>query len=375
MIAARRLQVFAVEPEAIQLSWAALGPGEITARALDEFGEVAAAVAIEADGGPGVADLVGLRPDAAYTVEVAGHCLAARTVAPPPGRELYRFMTLSDMHLGLDHFGLFRKMREREPVEEIHTLRCTRAALDEGLAWGAQHLVLKGDLVDRGTPDEYDLLGKVLAEAGLPVEAIPGNHEVKPYREVDHPEAFAGLGLTVAPERLHTIDLPGLRVALVDSTTFDVNAPRLDHAVDAMADALDGRPALVVLHHHLLRLPFSVLWPPGVPGPLARRFLDAVADASPAALVASGHTHRHVTRKHRHVVVTETGSPKDHPGTWTGYVVYEGGLRQVVRRVGRPDAIGWTEHSRRAAGGAWGHWSPGRLDHRCLTLQWPRSRA
>jgi hypothetical protein len=55
------------------------------------------------------------------------------------------------------------------------------------------------------------------------------------------------------------------------------------------------------------------------------------------------------------VVVTETGSPKDHPGTWTGYVVYEGGLRLVVRRVGRSDAIRWTEHSRRAAGGAWGH--------------------
>ena len=80
--------------------------------------------------------------------------------------------------------------------------------------------------------------------------------------------------------------------------------------------------------------------------------------------MASGHTHRHATRRHRHVVITETGSPKDHPGTWTGYVVYEGGLRQVVRRVGRGDAITWTEHTRRAAGGAWGYWSPGRLDHR-----------
>ncbi len=149
-------------------------------------------------------------------------------------------------------------MRERAPVEEIHTLRCTRAALAEGRAWGAQQLILKGDMVDRGTPDEYDLLGKVLAEAGLPAEAVPGNHEVKPYREVDHPEAFARLGLTVPDERLHTVDLPGLRVALVDSTTLDVNRPRLDHAVTAIGEALDGRPALVVLHHHLLRLPFSV---------------------------------------------------------------------------------------------------------------------
>ena len=371
MIRTRRLQVFAVEPDAVQLSWAAMGPGEITARAVTGGGDVVAEVGIEADGGPGVANLVGLAPDTTYTVEVADRSLTARTVAPPPGQELYRFMTLSDMHLGQDHFGLVRKMREPDPVEEIHTLRCTRAALAEGRAWGAEHLILKGDMVDQGTADEYDLLGKVLAEAGLPVEAVPGNHEVKPYREVDHPEAFRRLGLTRPEERVHTVDLPGLRVALIDSTTLDVNTPRLDHAVAGMADALDGRPALVILHHHLLRLPFSVLWPPGVPGPLARRFLDAVADASPAALVASGHTHRHTTRRHRHVVITETGSPKDHPGTWTGYVVYEGGLRQVVRRVGRGDAITWTEHSRRAAGGAWGYWSPGRLDHRCLTLEWP----
>ena len=72
-----------------------------------------------------------------------------------------------------------------------------------------------------------------------------------------------------------------------------------------------------------------------------------------------------------HVVVTETGSPKDHPGTWTGYVVHEGGIRQVVRRVARPDVIRWTERSRRAAGGAWGVWSPGRLTDRCWDLPWP----
>jgi hypothetical protein len=72
-----------------------------------------------------------------------------------------------------------------------------------------------------------------------------------------------------------------------------------------------------------------------------------------------------------HVVVTETGSPKDHPGTWTGYVVHEGGIRQQVRRVERPDVIAWTEHSARAAGGAWGRWSPGTLAQRNFRLDWP----
>jgi hypothetical protein len=41
--------------------------------------------------------------------------------------------------------------------------------------------------------------------------------------------------------------------------------------------------------------------------------------------------------------VTEVGSPKDYPGTWAGYVVHEGGIRQVVRRVAAPEVIRWTE--------------------------------
>ncbi len=213
--------------------------------------------------------------------------------------------------------------------------------------------MLKGDLVNRASEDEYDLLDKVLAEAGLPAEAIPGNHEVKSYREVDHADAFARIGLT-APDGIRAVDLPGLRLVLVDSAAVGAHGARIEHAIPRLGEAIDGRPALVVLHHHLLPVPISTYWPPGVPSPLARRFVAAVAEASPAAIIASGHSHRHRMRRHGHVVVTETGSPKDYPGTWTGYVVHEGGIRQVVHRVARPDVLAWTEHTRRAAAGALG---------------------
>ena len=367
----RRLQVFAVEPEAVQLSWASLPAGEVEVRAVDDAtGRPAGEVVVESTGAPGTADLVGLTPGTGYTISVGDRRLRARTPLPPPGDELYRFLTLSDMHLGQDHFGLWLKMRERG-VEELHTMRGTRAALAEARAWGAQHLVLKGDMVDRASFDEYDLLGKVLAEAGLPTEAIPGNHEVKPYREVDPGPAFASLGLVPLDDGLRTVDLPGLRLVLIDSTADGLHGARVDHVVPRLGDALDGHPALVVLHHHLLSVPVPTFWPPGVPSPAAKRLIRAVAAASPAAIVASGHSHRHRATRHGHVVVTETGSPKDHPGTWTGYVVHEGGIRQVVRRVARPDVIAWTERTRRAAAYAWGEWSPGTLRQRCFDLHWP----
>ena len=83
----------------------------------------------------------------------------------------------------------------------------------------------------------------------------------------------------------------------------------------------------------------------------------------------AGHTHRNRRYRVRGIDVIEVGSTKDYPGQWAGYSVYEGGIRQVVRRVSQPDVIAWTEMTGRALGGLWRRWSPGSLadamlDHR-----------
>jgi PTS system nitrogen regulatory IIA component len=80
------------------------------------------------------------------------------------------------------------------------------ARMVEGINGMTMHLLEAGEpgrpvlLLLHGFPELAYSWRRVmvpLAEAGLPTEAIPGNHEVKPYREVDHPDAFARLGLTV----------------------------------------------------------------------------------------------------------------------------------------------------------------------------------
>ena len=86
--------------------------------------------------------------------------------------------------------------------------------------------------------------------------------------------------------------------------------------------------------------------------------------------VTSGHTHRHRRWSHAGITTTQVGATKDYPGVWAGYVVHEGGLRQLVQRIGRPDCIRWTEHTRRAAVGAWRYVAPGALASRCFTLEW-----
>ena len=128
----------------------------------------------------------------------------------------------------------------------------------------------------------------------------------------------------------------------------------------------------MALHHQLQPHHVTEGWPWGVPRHESMRFLDAVGAAHPDTLVTSGHTHRHRRWRRGPVTVTQTGSTKDFPGVWAGYVVHEDGIRQVVRRVARRDCIAWTERTAAAVGGLWSVIAPGRLSSRCFNLTWGR---
>lgn len=364
-----RLRLFAVEDTALQLSWGELPAQEVTVRA----GDVTAVVAHQ--GGPAAPTLEGLEADHAYEVVITGEgwrrTLATRTLATPPGEELHRFAAMSDLHLGLDVFGFFNRMREAPEPEVLHTTRCTRAAMHEAKAWGAERLVLKGDTTEAGAVAEWDELGRLLDEVGLRAEVVPGNHDVRRRRELDVDDALTRLGLEPLGGS-RAIDLPGLRLVLFDTTTTGHHGAYDDEVAELVVSS--DRPVLLAGHHHPMPLPFLSYWPPGVPSHHARRFFRRIAAVRPDVLFIAGHTHRHRRRDVGGVQVVEVGSPKDFPGTWAGYVVHEGGVRQVVRRVAAPDCLPWLERSRRAAGGAWGRWSPGRLDDRCFTHHWVPAR-
>jgi len=364
----KRLRLFAVEDTSLQVTWGELDAQEVHLRAGD------AELVLDHAGGPAAPVLRGLPPGRRLEVELSGdgwrRTLRAETLSPPPGEQLYRFATLSDMHLGLTTFGVFDTMKEEPAPVEPHTTRCTRAALREAKAWGAERLVIKGDTTDSGSVDEWDQLGSLLRDVGLPTDVIPGNHDVRRRRELDVDDALDRLGLTTLGGS-RALDLPGVRLVLFDTTTTGHHGA-YDRHLDVVVELVrrSDRPVVLVGHHHPMPLPFLSYWPPGVPSHHAKRFFRQVATLRPDAIYLGGHTHRHRRRDLGGVQVVEVGSPKDFPGTWAGYVVHEGGIRQVVRRVAAPDCLPWLERSRWAALGAWGRWSPGRLDQRCFTLPW-----
>lgn len=379
-----RLWLFAVEDTAVQVTWSALGPGPVTFRAGQRR------IDAEPDDGPGALVIEDLPAGRALELVVEGAGVSGRrwvrpfrTLDPPPGEELFRFATISDLHLGEERFGYFKTMREPVAHDEPYPVRATRAALRELTDWGARLLVVKGDVTHSSRVTQWETFAKLIADLDIDLEAIGGNHDSGLYGRprdanrhpgepmVDGATAFAGMHLDASDRYL---DLPGLRLVLADTTVPRRHLGTLDrvqHDILSWAGSAPG-PVAVVLHHQLMPLPFPTFWPPGVPAPESTRFLRRLAGANPAALVTSGHTHRHRRRVVDGVVVTEVGAPKDFPGTWAGYVVHEGGIRQVVRRVAAPDVLRWTDRSARAALGLWGRWSPGRLGDRCFTHRWPR---
>ena len=245
---------------------------------------------------------------------------------------------------------------------------CTAAAIDELLAWGAEMLVVKGDLAHGNRRSEYELAGELLGGLPIPTMVLPGNHDGGNIHRHDAAATLAAHGLCLVQD-VTVVDRPGVRIIGVDTRT-STQAGTVEAHTRAVADAAAGTPGgvIVMLHHQLTTAPVTTYPPPGVPAAEARRFLDEVAAAQPRTIVTSGHTHRHRARRHGPVLVTEVGSPKDYPGTWAGYLVYEGGIVQTVRRVMAPEAIRWTQRTARMGAGAWGRWSPGRLDDRCVVL-------
>ncbi len=363
-------EVFAVEPDRVQLSLRGLSHGPATIRCRDTEVEVV----VDADAI--VVDIGNLPASTEVTISVepsdgSAFTLAARTSTPPPGELLSRFATMSDLHLGSYKFGLIFRAQEKPAPKVEHPMRCALAASREAVAWGAEHLLLKGDLTHHTTAVEWPMLDELVSTFAVPYSFTLGNHDRQPKKKgIPTEKGMANVGLDFQP--VSSVDLDGIRLLLADTSIPDKGHGRTRDIVDEVCErmAATDLPVFVGLHHNLENLPLPWFWPPGVPQSQSRVFLDSVKAANPRLMISSGHSHRNRAYVRQGVLITEVGSPKDYPGVWAGYSVYEGGITQTVRRVAAPDALRWTDRTRKAVGGVWGMWAPGYRDQRCITHHW-----
>lgn len=311
-----------------------------------------------------------LRPGALYEFgEVEVRTLEA------PGELLARVATVNDVHFGEIECGVisgsdigptFTTAPGDEPYPEL----MNRTAVAEIDALRPDVVVVKGDLTAHGDHAEYERFREVYGGAfGDRLMFVRGNHDAY------HGSVFADRPMQ---ERV----VPGATLALLDTArphqvNGSLSRDQLDW-LDELATRTDT-PVLVFGHHHIWdadRDPrhddyFGLR-------PDDSESLAAVFARRPnLAGYFAGHTHRN----RRIEVAAAGGAPfvevacvKDFPGAYAEYRIREGGVSQVVRRIGDPVALSWTERTRGMYEGGYGAYAFGRLSDRCFTLH-PRPGA
>lgn len=133
----------------------------------------------------------------------------------------------------------------------------TQAALDRTVADIAASLpkigpvdamLITGDLSDDGSAQSYALLHAKLEPLGLPLLAIPGNHDAREEMRA----AFADLGLFAPSGRLNWLqDIGGLRIVGIDTLVEGSGGGMIDAETVGFLEAalaFDG-PVLLAMHH------------------------------------------------------------------------------------------------------------------------------
>ncbi len=168
-------------------------------------------------------------------------------------------------------------------------------------------VLLTGDLVDEGRPEEYAQARRLLATLEVPLLVMPGNHDHREHFRA----AFADHGYLPATGALHyCIDDHPVRIV-----ALDVCVPGLHHGLadaeglawlERTLEADRTRPTLLMLHHP----PFMS----GIPYMDAYRCIDTepleavVRAAGNVERVLCGHVHRGMLRRWAGTVVCSAPS-------------------------------------------------------------------
>ena len=308
----------------------------------------------------------GLRVDGVESTDLLPSTVT--TLARPPGKLVTTFATVNDVHFGEVECGRLGTPEELGPIlsaapgDDPYPTVMNAGAIAEISAIHPDAVVVKGDLTDRGTEQEYQSFLDAYTQLGPRMHHTRGNHD-------------AMISDRIAVNAPHAIELPGVTLAVLDtvrpgSEHGRVTSEQLEW-LDDVAEA-SSTPVLVFGHHHP--------WDPsstersehyfGINPDDSEALCEVIARRESIAGYFAGHTHRNRVRRFdaaSGVPIVEIACVKDYPGAWAEYRVYEGGYTQLAHRISTPAAMAWTEHTRAMFAGLYRDYALGRLGDRCFT--------
>jgi predicted phosphodiesterase len=324
-----------------------------------------------------VARITGLEPATTYSLAVDGAAPheylppELTTLELPSGRLRATIATANDLHFGETECGRLGNALEEElgpvfhsqPEEPPYPEMMNRAAVAEIAALDPDAVVVKGDLTNIGTDDEYAAFLDVYGSLGDRMHHVRGNHDA-----MTDPTLAAG-------DAPFTVDLDGVTLAVLDTVVPGSDRGQLSEHQREWLDELAGgssSPLLVFGHHHIWNLESDERSDSyfGINPDDSDAIAAIVARRENIAGYFAGHTHRNRIRRFRtarDIPFCEIACTKDYPGAWAEYRVYDGGYTQVVRRTAAPAAMAWTEKTRAMFAGLYRDYALGALEERCFS--------
>ncbi len=298
----------------------------------------------------------------------------ATTLPEPTGALSASFATLNDLHFGEPRFGGVLRP-DGEPDEDRPGWAFVRESDDEVPYWkymnedaiseinslGVDAAIIKGDIADRGLPEQFAAAADAFSKFEMPHHAFLGNHDYyarnisadgRPGVEVD------GYALLDQPPAPRTVDLGGWQLILLETTIpgdhhgeFDEERLYwLDQALSRSRDA--AMPTLVLMHHQPVPPEHASSYPNtiGIKPNDSLALFELIGSNPQVRGVLIGHTHRNRVRRYAesgNVPFIEVNCTKDYPGGYGHYRLFDdGSFQQQVHRTSTARALA---HSTRCA--------------------------
>lgn len=352
----------------------------------------------ETDAATRLVRIEGLDPDTEYalTIEVDGAARPPadryfperiRTLASPRARRTATFATLNDLHFGEPRFGgkLTADHEYGDAAEGFPLIRAEdtevpywRVMNDDAIAEinaaNVDAVVVKGDIADRGLPEQFGFAREAFAKIRAPHHAFLGNHDYYGrHNGAGEVDGYALLGQAPAPR---TVELGGWRLVLLETAEpGDHHGVFHDDRLQWLAATLDetregGVPTLLLMHHQPVPPEKRDSYPNSI-GMLPEHslpFFDLIGANPQVKGVLIGHTHRNRVRRYRAsgaAPFVEVNCTKDYPGGWAHYELYDdGSFRQEVRRTSSARALAHSTRCRDCFRGLYRDFSLGTLGER-----------
>ena len=352
----------------------------------------------ETDAATRLVRIEGLDPDTEYalTIEVDGAARPPadryfperiRTLASPRARRTATFATLNDLHFGEPRFGgkLTADHEYGDAAEGFPLIRAEdtevpywRVMNDDAIAEinaaNVDAVVVKGDIADRGLPEQFGFAREAFAKIRAPHHAFLGNHDYYGrHNGAGEVDGYALLGQAPAPR---TVELGGWRLVLLETAEpGDHHGVFDDDRLQWLAATLDetregGVPTLLLMHHQPVPPEKRDSYPNSI-GMLPEHslpFFDLIGANPQVKGVLIGHTHRNRVRRYRAsgaAPFVEVNCTKDYPGGWAHYELYDdGSFRQEVRRTSSARALAHSTRCRDCFRGLYRDFSLGTLGER-----------